>query len=63
MGDRPSDDGEDHGSSLSRAFARDHSTVINACRVVTIRLRQDLGFALLVNRLALDLRSAAVPAV
>jgi chromosomal replication initiator protein len=48
---------------LGRAFARDHSTVINACRVVTIRLRQDLGFALLVNRLALDLRSAAVPAV
>jgi chromosomal replication initiator protein len=48
---------------LGRAFARDHSTVISACRVVTLRLRQDLGFALLVNRLALDLRSAAVPAV
>lgn len=48
---------------LGRAFARDHSTVINACRVVALRLRQDLGFALLVNRLVLDLRSAATPAV
>lgn len=48
---------------LGRAFARDHSTVINACRVVTLRLRQDLGFALLVNRLALDLHHTAAPAV
>ncbi len=38
------------------AFARDHSSVIHACTVVKRRLREDLGFALLVNRLSGDLR-------
>lgn len=41
------------------AFARDHSSVIHACSAVKRRLRDDLGFALLLNRLAGDLRDHA----
>jgi hypothetical protein len=41
------------------AFARDHSSVIHACTMVKRRLRDDLGFALLLNRLAGDLRDHA----
>lgn len=41
------------------AFARDHSSVIHACTRVKRRLRQDLGFALLLNRLVGDLRHSA----
>ena len=41
------------------AFARDHSSVIHACTTVKRRLREDLGFALLLNRLAADLREHA----
>ena len=42
------------------AFARDHSSVIHACTTVKRRLREDLGFALLLNRLAGDLRDHAI---
>jgi hypothetical protein len=42
------------------AFARDHSSVIHACTTVKRRLRDDLGFALLLNRLAGDLRHHAI---
>ena len=41
------------------AFSRDHSSVIHACRMVKRRLRDDLGFALLLNRLASDVREHA----
>jgi chromosomal replication initiation ATPase DnaA len=41
------------------AFARDHSSVIHACTMVKRKLRDDLGFALLLNRLAGDLRDHA----
>jgi hypothetical protein len=44
------------------AFARDHSSVIHACTSVKRRLRDDLGFALLLNRLAGDLRAHALVA-
>jgi len=44
------------------AFARDHSSVIHACTAVKRRLRDDLGFALLLNRLAGDLRDHAMAA-
>jgi len=44
------------------AFARDHSSVIHACSIVKRRLRDDLGFALLLNRLAGDLRDLALVA-
>jgi chromosomal replication initiation ATPase DnaA len=44
------------------AFARDHSSVIHACTMVKRRLRDDLGFALLLNRLAGDLRDHALAA-
>ena len=37
------------------AFARDHSSVIYACSAVKRRLRDDLCFALLLQRLAHDL--------
>ena len=42
------------------AFARDHSSVIHACAIVKRRLREDLGFAMLLNRLAGDLRDHAL---
>jgi chromosomal replication initiator protein len=42
------------------AFARDHSSVIHACTTVKRRLRDDLGFALLLNRLAGDLHDHAI---
>ena len=42
------------------AFARDHSSVIHACTTVNRRLRDDLGFALLLNCLAGDLREHAI---
>ncbi len=41
------------------AFARDHSSVIHACTAVKRRLRDDLGFAMLLNQLAGDLRDHA----
>jgi chromosomal replication initiator protein len=41
------------------AFARDHSSVMHACRKVRRRLRDDLGFALLIDRLANDVRAHA----
>jgi len=41
------------------AFARDHSSVIHACRMVERRRREDLGFALLLNRLAGEVRDRA----
>jgi chromosomal replication initiator protein len=44
------------------AFARDHSSVIHACAIVKRRLHDDLGFALLLNRLAGDLRDHALAA-
>jgi chromosomal replication initiator protein len=45
------------------AFARDHSSVIHACSMVKRRLRDDLEFAMLLNRLARDLRDhASAPA-
>jgi chromosomal replication initiator protein len=44
------------------AFARDHSSVIHACAMVKRRLRDDLDFALLLNRLAGDLREHALTA-
>jgi len=44
------------------AFARDHSSVIHACTRVKRRLRDDLEFALLLNRLAGDLRDHAIVA-
>jgi chromosomal replication initiator protein len=45
---------------IGLAFARDHSSVIHACMSVKRRLRDDLGFALLLNRLAGDLRAHAI---
>jgi chromosomal replication initiator protein len=42
------------------AFARDHSSVIHACTTVKQRLREDLGFALLLDRLVGDLRTHAI---
>ena len=44
------------------AFARDHSSVIHACTMVKRRLHDDLGFALLLNRLAGDRRDHALAA-
>ena len=41
------------------AFARDHSSVMHACRKVRRRLRDDLGYALLIDRLATDVRAHA----
>ncbi|HEY1851554.1 MAG TPA: helix-turn-helix domain-containing protein [Candidatus Binataceae bacterium] len=41
------------------AFDRDHSSVMHACRKVRRRLRDDLGFALLIDRLATDVRAHA----
>lgn len=48
---------------IGLAFARDHSSVIHACTMVKRRLRDDLGFAMLLNRLAGDLRDHALAAV
>jgi len=42
------------------AFARDHSSVIHACTAVKRRLRDDLGFAMLLNQIAGDLRDHAM---
>lgn len=42
------------------AFARDHSSVIHACRMVERRRRDDLGFALLLDRLAGEVRERAL---
>jgi chromosomal replication initiation ATPase DnaA len=42
------------------AFARDHSSVMHACTTVKRRLRDDLGFAILLYRLAGDLRHHAI---
>ena len=41
------------------AFARDHSSVMHACRKVRRRLRDDLAYALLIDRLATDVRAHA----
>lgn len=38
------------------AFSRDHSSVMHACRLVKRRLCEDLGFALLIDRIANDVR-------
>jgi chromosomal replication initiation ATPase DnaA len=47
---------------IGLAFARDHSSVIHGCTIVKRRLRDDLGFALLLNRIAGDLRDHALAA-
>jgi chromosomal replication initiator protein len=39
------------------AFARNHSSVIHACRLVQRRMRHDRRFATLLNRLARDARA------
>jgi len=60
--DRPNEPGISAPPSFPRigiAFARDHSSVIHACTAVKRRLREDLAFALLVNRLSGDLRQHA----
>ena len=41
------------------AFDRDHSSVMYACRKVRRRLRDDLAYALLIDRLATDVRAHA----
>jgi chromosomal replication initiator protein len=41
------------------AFARNHSSVIHACRLVQRRMRNDRRFATLLNRLARDTRARA----
>jgi chromosomal replication initiator protein len=41
------------------AFARDHSSVMHACRKVRRRLLDDLGYALMIDRLATDVRAHA----
>jgi chromosomal replication initiation ATPase DnaA len=47
---------------IGLAFGRDHSSVIHGCTMVKRRLRDDLGFALLLNRIAGDLRDHALAA-
>lgn len=43
--------------AIGRAFGRDHSTVIHACKQVAAKLAKDKGFALLVEELAGKIRS------
>ena len=45
---------------IGMAFARDHSSVMHACTAVKRRQRDDLVFALLLDRLAGDVRGHTV---
>ena len=45
---------------IAKAFGRDHTSVIHACRVVAKRCRSEAGFARLLERIVRDLNGASM---